>query len=252
MKLLLIFCFLSIIIETHASLWVQITNPSTVIAKYTCISKLPCSLQVNNSKYRESTIHPHQTGLFPLFLRPGIYYFQSHMENVEIIPKSTIVYSNYNLQDVVYPPHTLNVISKLYFTISKKSQINILSQFTPQSMVSNNSYHFNIYLNQQLLHSEKNKFFWKYQTQMVLPKGVYQLVLSGSSDVDYWGNLPSMHNGFYNGRYNAIIINPLPDKSKTVTSVPNSISISHSVSHLNVNSLPASFFKKHLYQVYKQ
>ena len=218
--LLTSFCRLRVTAE-----WLNLGSNSAVIAEYDCrSSKSPCSLTINGSKFRESVIQKKQRGIFPVQLRAGFFQFSTAASNevrFTIIPKGRVYYSPDNLRDLIFPPQIPVVISELRFMVYQKTPIYLLSQFLPLSIVTNNTYQFTLFLNNKIVESgERRSGIWSFSHKLYLNTGNYHLSLVGKSTVDYWGNMPTMLDGYRGGRYMAIIKGVSDSSQDIVTTQP--------------------------------
>lgn len=212
--------------------WLSLGKQSIVLAKYNC-NKMPCSLYINSSNFRESVISKTE-GIFPVVLRPGIYELYTGFSNKVNwnIYNGRLLYAQNNLQDMVFSPRRNSLISDMRFFLEKKSEVMVLSQGNILSIVNNNTYSFELQINAQSWNTwDKNG--WNYQKKVILYPGVHYVSLWGKSDVDYWGNLPSFGSGYTCGKYLAIIIKDFSHNNRIT--ITNSQKISANLYNIEKN-----------------
>ena len=81
----MILILLFILIKFTAGLTLDIYKPSILTFNYENINSYPVSIYLNNARYRESSLLPHNKGLFSIGVKPGKFLISSDNTKFKLI-----------------------------------------------------------------------------------------------------------------------------------------------------------------------
>ena len=181
-----------------------INNPKILEINFYNNFSNSASIELNNIRYRESSILPNQNGLFLIYLKQGIYNLNNLKNlNYKLYNGKKVGLSIFHLKDKIISNDKWNILDKINYQKFEKHKIflrfiiNVVElkgdiiNYDLKLKINNNIYNFE--------NITKNSYIIK-MNNIEMNEGNNTIIISSISKFRHLCSCPSINDGFYSGR----------------------------------------------------
>lgn len=201
----MILILLFILIKFTAGLTLDIYKPSILTFNYENINSYPVSIYLNNARYRESSLLPHNKGLFSIGVKTGKFLISSDNTKFKlIIDEAKLLKSKSKLNNILLKESKWTKLETIEYYHPTEHNLKIS---TMVNLIKYNykggAYIIDLYLDNQLIYTSllSTNVYTYLSDYMQVNKGKHLIKLIGTSLNNTWCSCMTMNDGFNYGRH---------------------------------------------------